>query len=387
MTDLYLQCATGISGDMFLGAMADLGLDIGELGDLLRRAGLDVELSVRSEDRLGLAGSKLEVADAGGQPLRHLPEIEEILDRLAVSETARERSRRAFRRLARVEASVHNTDIERVHFHEIGAMDTLVDVVGAFWALERLQAGRVVCSELPWFEGTVACEHGSLPLPAPATLELLRGKPVYPSGFRSEIITPTGALILDQAVDVFQEGFSGELLDSGLGWGDLDLGDTPNGLRVFRFQSANTGRERITVLESNLDHLTGEEIGALFEDLFRAGALDVIYFPGVMKKNRPGGMLQVLVRPDLAPDVEREFFRQTMTLGLRRRETERLVQSRRESRMETPWGRVRAKEIPRRDGGGVRRPEFEALRSLARKTGYGLAELRYLMQDQTEGEE
>jgi hypothetical protein len=380
MTDLYLQCATGISGDMFLGAMADLGLDFGELRDLLRRAGLEVELSVRSENRAGLAGSKLEVGGAVEQPLRHLPEIEEILDRLAVSETVRDRSRRAFRRMARVEASVHDTDPERVHFHEIGAVDTLVDVVGAFWALERLRVRSVVCSELPWFEGSVACEHGRLPLPAPATLELLKGKPVYPGGFRREIITPTGALILDQAADSFQEGFSGGILASGLGWGDMDLGDTPNGLRALLFDPPNAERERVTVLESNLDHLTGEEIGALFEDLFRVGALDVIYFPGVMKKNRPGGMLQVLVRPERAPELEREFFRQTQTLGLRRRETERLVRPREEREMETPLGRVRAKEVTRRDGGGLRRPEFEALRRLARETGYSPVELRYLLQ-------
>jgi len=380
MRDLYLQCGTGISGDMFLGAMADLGADVSELQGLLERAGLQVELSARSLDRSGLAGCKLDVG-GGGQPLRHLPEIEEILDRLDVSDRVRERSRVAFRRLAEAEAEVHNTDPGNVHFHEVGAADTIVDVVGAFWALERLGVRRVISSELPWFEGSVTIEHGTLPLPAPATAHLLRGKPVYPSGFRREIITPTGALILDQAADSFQEGFSGRILDSGIGWGDMDLGDIPNGLRAFLFESSAGERERITVLESTMDHLTGEEIGALFEDLFEVGALDVIYFPGVMKKNRPGGMLQVLVRPEQAAEVEREFFRQTMTLGIRRRETERVVRPREASRMETPWGEVRAKEVSRENGSGIRRPEYEALRRLARKTGYSLVELRYLLQE------
>jgi uncharacterized protein (TIGR00299 family) protein len=380
MRSLYLQCATGISGDMFLGAMGDLGLDISELQELFAGAGLEIELSVRSAESAGIAGSKLEVGGEAQRQLRHLPEIEQILDRLPVSEAVRERSRGAFRRLAQVEAKAHNTDIERVHFHEVGAVDTLVDVVGAFWALEQLDARQVVCSELPWFEGSVETEHGTLSLPAPATLELLRNKPVYPSRFRREIITPTGALILDQAADFFQEGFSGQVLASGLGCGDMDLGDTPNCLRAVLFNTQDGDRERVTILESNLDHLTGEEIGALFEDLFQAGALDVIYFPGVMKKNRPGGMLQVMVRPDLAADMERVLLRQTMTLGIRRRDTERLVLPRETGRMETPWGTVETKDVPSESGGGIRRPEFEALRRLARKTGYSPAELRYLLQ-------
>lgn len=380
MRNLYLQCATGVSGDMFLGAMADLGVELKGLQEVLTGAGLEVELSVRSAERAGIAGSKLEVGGAPQRQLRHLPEIEEILDRLAVSESVRERSRGAFRRLARVEAKAHNTDIERVHFHEIGAVDTLVDVVGAFWALERLDAERVICSELPWFEGSVETEHGTMSLPAPATLELLRGKPVYPSRFRREIITPTGALILDQAVDSFQEGFSGRILSTGLGCGEMDLGRTPNCLRAVLFSDGEGERERVTILESNLDHLTGEEIGALFEDLFQAGALDVIYFPGVMKKNRPGGMLQVMVRRDLAADMERELLGQTMTLGLRRRDTERLVLPRRASRMDTPWGPLEAKEASGEESGGIRRPEFEDVRRLARETGYSPAELRYLLQ-------
>ena len=383
MTDLYLQCATGISGDMFLGAMGDLGADVSEFQALLEQAGLKVELSARSLDRSGLAGCKIDVG-GGRQPLRHLPEIEEILDRLDVSDRVREQSRAAFRRLAEAEAEVHNTDPGSVHFHEVGAADTIVDVVGAFWALERLSVRRVVSSELPWFEGSVTMEHGTLPLPAPATAHLLRGKPVYPSGFRREIITPTGALILDQAVDGFQEGFSGRILHSGIGWGDMDLGDTPNGLRAFLFEASGGERERITVLESTMDHLTGEEIGTLFQDLLEAGALDVVYFPGVMKKNRPGGMLQVLVRPEHAAEMEREFFRQTLTLGIRRRETERVVRPRESSRMETPWGELRAKEVSRDDGAGIRRPEFEALRRLAQKTGYSVVELRHLLQERGE---
>ena len=316
------------------------------------------------------------------QPLRHLQQIEAVLDGLPLSRDVVNRSLRAFYRLAEAEAAVHGVDRESIHFHEVGASDTLVDVVGAFWAVERLGVSRVVCSELPWFEGSVDCEHGRLPLPAPATLELLKGKPVYPTRFREEIITPTGALILDQLAQTFQQGFSGCILRSGTGWGSLELEEAPNGLRAILFQGQEAERERIVVLESAMDHLTGEEMGNLYQELFRAGALDVIYFPGVMKKNRPAGMLQVLAPLREEAEVQRAFFRQSLTLGIRRREMERLVAPRRQTKMTTPWGPVEAKEV-----GRVRRPEFEDLRRLSRETGYSVAELRCLLQDRGESDQ
>ncbi len=382
---LFLQCQTGISGDMFLGGAAELGLDLAELEGILREAGLEVGLGLRRIVRSGIEGGKLEIGQERSPQLRHLPQIEAILDRMPVSEGVREKSRGAFWRLAKAEARVHGIQPETVHFHEVGAVDTIVDVVGAFWALERLGVDRVDSSELPWFQGSVRCEHGLLPLPAPATVELLQGKPVYPSDYQQEIITPTGALILDQTADSFGRGFCGNLLLSAVGWGSMELEGLPNGLRMFLYQGPEAASERITVLESAVDHLTGEELGDLYQELLRAGAADLIYLPGVMKKNRPGGLLQVLVLPESEPEVARAFFRYSLTLGIRRREMERLVAPRRRSRMSTPWGELEAKEIDLARGVRVKRPEFEELRRVARQTGYSPAQLRLLLQEGQSG--
>jgi hypothetical protein len=375
---LYLQCTTGISGDMFLAAMADLGLDLSPLQAKLQSVHPRVRLKVSSTRRQGLQGSQLEVSwDPEEQPLRHLSDLLALVERLDLTPAVRERSRAAFERLARVEAAVHGIGLEEVHFHEVGAVDTLVDVAGAFWALEQLGIEEVHSSHLPWFEGTVECAHGRLPLPAPATLELLKDKPVYSTGFCREIITPTGALLLDQMAARFSAGFSGKIRQCGLGFGAMDLGETPNALRALLFEETAEA-EKVWVLESNLDHLSGEEIGGAFEELFRAGALDVLYLPGVMKKNRPGGMLQAVCTQESVERVEKAFFKQTLTLGIRRTEMERRVLPRRPSRLETAWGEVEAKSFSP-DGQEIQRPEYEALKELADRTGRSVAELRYLM--------
>ena len=375
---LYLQCATGMSGDMFLAAMADLGLDLGPLQAKLQAMQLGVRLEATANRKHGLKGTQLEVSwDPEAQPLRHLSDLLALVDRLDLAPSVRDRSRAAFERLARVEAAVHGIGVEEVHFHEVGAVDTLVDVTGAFWALEQLGVEEVRSSHLPWFQGTVECAHGNLPLPAPATLELLKDKPVYPTAFCREIITPTGALLLDQMVARFSTGFSGRITQSGLGFGAMDLGQTPNALRAVLFEDAEDS-EKVWVLESNLDHLSGEEIGGAFEELFRAGALDVLYLPGIMKKNRPGGMLQAVCTPESVDRVEKAFFKQTLTLGIRRKEMERRILPRRPSRLETAWGAMEAKSFSP-DGMEIQRPEYEALKELADRTGRSVAELRYLM--------
>jgi len=276
-----------------------------------------------------------------------------------------------------VEAGVHGCAVADVHFHEVGAVDTLVDVVGAFWALETLGVSRVTCSSLPWFSGTVRCAHGLMPLPAPATTVLLQGKPVYPTQFEGELITPTGALLLDRMVDEFTLGPAGRLERIGLGLGTMEL-PTVNGLRLLLLAGDGPGLERIMVLETNVDHLTGEEIGGVFGVLLDAGALDVLFLPGVMKKNRPGGLLQVLCKPEDLARIRDLTFAQTLTLGLRMTETTRAVLPRAASARSTPWGEVSAKETEI-EGQRYSRPEFEALQALAKRTGRSVAQLRYLL--------
>ena len=377
MPELHLDCPAGIAGDMFLSAMADLGVELAPLHAAFAGAGVDVEIVALEARDKGIRGKRMHIAAPHAQPLRHLADLTAIVRALPFSENVRSRSEAALERLAEVEARVHGCAVGDVHFHEVGAVDTLVDVVGAFWALEVLGVGRVTCSRLPWFSGTVQCAHGLMPLPAPATTILLQGKPVYPTELVGELITPTGALLLDRMVDEFTSGPSGCLERSGLGLGTMEL-PTVNGLRVLLLAGDGPGLERVTVLETNVDHLTGEEIGGVFNVLLDAGALDVLFLPGVMKKNRPGGLLQVLCRPGDLARIRDLTFAQTMTLGLRMTETTRAVLPRAASTRPTPWGDVDVKETVIGEE-NYARPEFEALQALARRTGRSVAQLRYLL--------
>ncbi len=382
MPALYLDCAYGIAGDMFLAALADLGCELSELERLFRRV-LALRLELREERRQGLAGRRLCVTLEQEQPLRHLEQIAECIERLDLTASVRERALQAFSRLADVEAAAHGIPRAAVHFHELGAADTLVDIVGAFWALERLGIERVLSSPLPWFRGEIRCAHGVLTLPAPATTALLAGKPVYPTAFTQEMITPTGALLLDQLVDDYVSGPQGRLLSQGLGYGSMETG---GGLRAFLFDAQETARtdaapgerEQVWVLESNLDQLSGEDLGGVFSALLCAGALDAVYLPGVMKKNRPGGVLQVICRPQDLAAVEQAFFRHTLTLGLRRTLVERVVLPRRQTMADTPLGQVRAKCFTL-DGREYLVFEYEELTRLAEQTGRTVAELRLLL--------
>lgn len=387
MRSLFLDCSFGLGGDMLLAALHGLGADYSALEGAFSEAGVSVEIRPEPVTRQGIAGCSMRIRWEDGQPLRHLADLLDILNRLAVSPSVKEKSGRALRRLAEVEAAVHGVAVESVHFHEVGAIDTLVDVVGAFWALEQMGVEEVVCSTLPWFTGTVQCEHGTMALPAPATLRLMQGKPVHPTAFTQEMITPTGALLIDALVSRFAEGPAGTLLGSGLGYGTRDSG---GGLRTFLLTQTDAeirnragAAEAVTLdsvvqLESNVDHLTGEEIGFCFEALMGAGALDVLYLPGIMKKNRAGGVLRVLCAPDMADAVQQAFFHHTHTLGIRRSRVERVMLRRHASRMETPLGEMEAKSYSL-GGRQISRPEYEALVAFARKTGRSLPELRAMM--------
>lgn len=384
---LHIDCPTGVSGDMFLAALADLGVDLKPLESLLAKAGIEACIEAVQSSRCGLSGRSLDLQWPEQQPLRHLPTILDIIEGMELSTNVQTRSREAFTRLAEVEASVHGLPLNQVHFHEVGAVDTLVDIVGCFWALEQLGVESVSCSHLPWFQGFVDSSHGRLPLPAPATARLLQGKPVYPTSFQEELITPTGALLVDSLVEDFQTGPSGRLQAEGIGWGRKDLGQVPNGLRLFLLQPSSQEQiERIWILECNIDHMTGEEIGDLFEVLQEAGALDVLYIPGVMKKNRPGGLIQVLCRPKELDSLQQSLFKHSLSLGVRRRESERVVLPRRQQRLQTPMGAVQAKAVEL-EGTTWSRPEFEALKQLADKTGRSVVQLRYLLSPGKAGED
>ena len=372
MSTLYIDCRHGVSGDMFLAGLAGLGADLAPLADMLAQAGLIKDLRAETLHRHGFAGHHLIIEEAQAQPLRHLEDILSILRGLNLPERVWFLARRAFVRLAEAEAAVHGTSREEVHFHEVGAVDTLADVLGAAFCLAQLGVDKVCASPLPWFSGTVHIAHGEVPLPAPATLELMRGKPVFPTAYDWEIVTPTGALLIDCLDVTFSEGPQGLLRRKAVSFGTNAAG---RGLRLFLLDELGQEKlDQIWVLESHIDHLSGEELGAAMDALLAAGAVDVIHMPIYMKKNRPGVALRALCAPEKLEGVRAAFFTHTHTLGIRQRLEDRVCLPRRPASLETPDGLVAAKAY-NLNGQTFTRAEHDARLTLARSKGKGLLEI------------
>ncbi len=373
MNSLYIDCRHGISGDMFLAGLAGLGADIAPFAAMLKNAGLVADLRAETIQREGFAGHCLIIEETvQPQPLRHLEDILNIARALPLSDRVWFLARRAFMRLAEAEAAVHGMAREDVHFHEVGAIDTLVDVLGAAFCLEQLGVERIFSSPLPWFSGTVNIAHGETPLPAPATLELMQGKPVFSTTYDWEITTPTGALLLDCLDVTFMDGPQGFLKRKSLSFGTNPAG---RGLRLFLL--AAQGQEeldQVWVLESHIDHLSGEELGAAMDALFAAGAVDVIQIPAQMKKNRPGIALRALCLPTDLERVRAAFFIHTHTLGIRQRLEDRVCLPRRPTGLETPDGLLPAKAYDLA-GRTFTRAEHDARLALARSKGKSLLEI------------
>jgi uncharacterized protein (DUF111 family) len=394
---LLIDCSSGLSGDMFLSALADLGADFSPLQEAFRKAGLEVSLRLTPLSRQAGPGLRTDVIWPGAQPLRHLPELTALVERLDLPEGVRRKAGSMLLRLGETEALAHGTSLDEVHFHEVGAIDTLADVLGAVLGLLQLEVEEVLSGPLPWFGGFVDCAHGRLALPAPATTRLLQGKPVFQTTAREELITPTGALLLDTLVDRFLGAGGGQGLcpeeggalfeRSGLGYGSREPSaesDWPGrGLRLHLFSLPASGaleasgayiRDEVGQISCHLDHLSGEELGRAIQELGSL-ALDVLWLPGVTKKNRPGGELRVLCRPEDMPRLQEEVFKHTHSLGLRLSRLARVTLPRREAFLESPWGSLQAKEYVL-SGQTFVRPEHEALAQKAASLGLGLPALR-----------
>ena len=374
----YLDCRAGISGDMTLAALCHLGLDLKPLEVLLADAGIECTLRQWQECRHAGPGHRVEVHWPAEQPLRHPADMLAIFERVKVSDRVRQKAVAALDALTRAEAHAHQIAPEEVHFHEVGAIDTLVDILGAAWGLEELGVTRVTASPLPWFTGTVHCAHGELPLPAPATAWLMQGKPVFDSGQVGELITPTGAALVHALAEEFTEGPAGVLHRLGTGYGSRP---SNSGLRLWLVQSADQHqytpptlaegprREDVVLLESHLDHLTGEELGVALEELAALPeVLDVLWLPGVGKKNRPAGALRVLCLPQDKALAEGAFLRHTHSLGLRSQTVQRLVLPRESCEADSGLGPLAAKRYVL-EGVEYVRVESDALREMAAQEG------------------
>jgi uncharacterized protein (TIGR00299 family) protein len=403
----YLDCFSGISGDMFLGALLDVGVSPKLLEDTVAALDIGARLAISRVQRGGISATKVDVYandekdlprevfweqqehnPAHQHPHEHHPdhdqthhvhgrgltEIRQIIEKAAISSTAKATAIRIFEALGEAEAEIHNTSIEKIHFHEVGAVDALVDVVCAAVGAESLVVEEWVCSPLNVGGGTVKCAHGTLPVPAPATLKLLQHAPVYSSGPQVELVTPTGAAIVKTLSSRFASFPAMKIEKAGYGAGTREFPEHPNLLRLTIGEAAKTegaslspgiGSDIIAVLEANLDDLSPQVLAYAMERLLAEGALDVFSVPVQMKKGRPGALLTVLAKTEDANRLTKTIFAETTTLGVRRREEQRQTLSRRWETVATTWGPVRIKIANMNGHVSNYAPEYEDCRTLA----------------------
>ena len=415
----YLDCFSGISGDMFLGALVDAGLSPAVLEKTVAALGVGAKIEISKVMRSGISASKVDVWVDGEKDMpreeywakhdathphshahphdhehshaqghsqqqgesaahrhehshvhRGLSEIRTIITKASISESAKATAIRIFEALGAAEAKIHNVSIESIHFHEVGAVDAIVDIVCAAVGSEALGVDEIVCSPLNVGGGTVQCAHGTFPVPAPATIELLKDAPVYSSGIQAELVTPTGAAIVRTLAKHFGAFPEMKVEKSAYGAGSRDLPGRPNVLRLVVGQMAATtaGRpntETICVLEANLDDLNPQVFGYVMDQLLEQGALDVFGVPVQMKKSRPGTLLTVLCKPEHADKLMQILFSETTTLGVRCREESRQVLARRWENVRTQWGEVRIKIASMNGTVTNFAPEYEDCRQIA----------------------
>jgi uncharacterized protein (TIGR00299 family) protein len=367
---------------MTLGALIDLGLPVEELQGLISALGLaDVSLTANRVSKEHLTGVKVEIFSRERQPARNYREICAIIEQAPITDSVKTRSLTTFRLLGEVEARIHGQPLETVHFHEIGALDTIVDVVGVAHGLERLGVSRVFSSSLPMGWGMIAAGHGRLPNPAPATLELLKGLAVYGTDLPGELVTPTGAAILKACEAVCEPCPPMTLAQVGYGAGSRDLPGHPNLLRLYLGQPLTAApglKETILVLETHLDDMNPEWYEPLMAGLFGAGALDVALTPIQMKKNRPGVCLTVVAPFAAKAGLLDRIFADSTTLGVRIMEVERVTARRWPETIDTPYGPLQVKVM---EYGNRRRllPEYEACRQMAEAQGLPLIEIYRLV--------
>jgi uncharacterized protein (TIGR00299 family) protein len=384
MKILYYDCFCGISGDMNLGALLDLGVEEEYLRGELAKLGLveEYRIVINKEDKMGIRGTKVDVVlthdhehDGGHRHHRNMKDIGDIINRSSLGDTVKRRGLDMFTRIARAEARVHGKDISEIHFHEVGAIDSIVDIMGAAIALDYLKVERILCSTVQLGGGFVRCAHGLLPVPAPATVEILQGVPVKKGLADSETTTPTGAAILASFVSEFTDSPRFTILKTGYGLGSRDL-EVPNALRVHLAEPGGDMKPGIQfMIETNIDDMNPELFGHLEERLFAAGALDVFRTPVIMKKGRLAVKLSVLADSSDEEKILDVIFRQSTSIGVRKYPVEKTMLERNFIHVMTPFGEVRVKEALYRGAVIKAKPEYEDCRSLAEEHGVPITEI------------
>jgi uncharacterized protein (TIGR00299 family) protein len=368
----YLDAFSGISGDMTVGALIDAGADGSAVTQMLEALGTGAAFRVEKTTRRGIAASKFHVTGGESKGHRHLKDILELIAKSGLPGAVKQNASAVFQRLGEAEAKVHGIPLAQVHFHEVGAADSICDIVGACAAFDLLGVHTIHSSPLNVGSGTVNTEHGVLPVPAPATAELLKDQPIYARGPSVELTTPTGAAIAVTLAADFGALPAMRVNATGYGAGDKDFSEHANVLRVFIGEPS--GAEEATtvaILEANIDDASPQVLGYAMERLLETGALDVTLESLLMKKNRPGMLLRVIARPEDREALAQMIFAETTTLGLRIYSAERRVKARRVAEVETRHGTVRIKIAEN----GSFAPEYEDCRRIARETGLPLKEI------------
>lgn len=376
MRTAHFDCFSGISGDMTLGALISAGVDADAIRTGIDSLGLPIKLDVQSIRKGGFASVYVRVEAPDQQQHRHLHHVEAIIDKGALSDGQKQLAKRIFRRVAEAEAAVHGMPIDKVHFHEVGALDSIADIVGVAIGIDLLGVQKFTARSVPTGHGTVTAAHGMMPIPAPGTAELLKGVPLAPSSIAAELTTPTGAAILTTLVNEWTEAPAMRIDRIGYGAGTKDFKEQANVLRLMVGETADAmARDEIWVVETNLDNVPAEVIGYTLERLFAAGALDAYTQPIQMKKNRPGTLLTVLAPMPSLAEIEDVLFRETATLGIRRHLVERHKLERKPHAVTTAWGAVEGKLSWRGGQPPQFTPEYEDCARLAREHKVPLREV------------
>jgi len=367
----YFDCFSGISGDMTLAAFIDLGVPVSFLKESIGRVipEKDFTIDVHSVSRKGIHAANVVVTAREDTVSRDYSEIRSIIQGKSLPERVRTISLEIFGRIAEAEAKIHRCPVEKVHFHEVGGVDAIVDVVGTAFCVDFLELSSISASTVSLGKGFTECSHGRLPVPAPATLEILKGVPVSGIGIHNEMVTPTGAAIIATLAGEFHDFPDMEIHKIGYGAGKRDLEEIPNVLRIVTgkkvAESFGNGSEKVVMVETCIDDMNSEIFGFLMERLFEDGALDVYWLRVYMKKNRPGTMVQVVCRESVREKIVGRILAETTTLGVRYFQADRRTLERETVEVETRFGRLKAKKITKPDGSIVIVPEYEVCRKIA----------------------
>jgi len=379
MLTAYFDCFSGISGDMTLGALVDLGVPVVWLEEEISKLPLDgfaLTSSVVVKD--GIRAVDIAVHEMDRHAHRDYAAIKDLIQNSALNPRVKALSLEMFQRIGEAEARIHGCDLENVHFHEVGGVDAIVDIVGTALAVDYLDIKKVVSAQVPVGGGFIECSHGTLPVPAPATTEILQGIPVYGGG-ETELTTPTGAAVIRALAADFGPLPAMTIQKIGYGAGKRPGGDRPNVLRVLLGEEGGLidelAADHILVIETNIDDMSPEVSGYVLDKLMNLNALDVVLIPVFMKKNRPGVLLQVLSRYEDKDRLIREILSETSSIGLRYYAANRRLLPRETVSLETPWGKVAAKKVQRPDGKAELVPEYDACRKVAEKHDIPLREI------------